>query len=196
VTLHLFGVNVQPSYEIKLHPVDLSVYGKTPAGAPIYRVVWAETRKTKLLYKGKIRIIPRYLAIDKELADIYDLAPAEKEACTRNMQAHWILERWKSSEEFVGVTREQYQAMRAQFPWAPDEGFPEDGEYDFEAWFPSEIDEALLHRAIAEREYRRNNVRLVEKQIEAVAADELKEVRQDQAFTELCEQAREESFIQ
>jgi hypothetical protein len=39
-------------------------------------------------------------------------------------------------------------------------------------------------------------VRLVEKQIEAVAADELKEVRQDQAFTELCEQAREESFIQ
>lgn len=168
---------MQPSYEITFHPVDLSQHGKTPNGLPLYRVVWADSRKTHLIYKGQRRTIPRYFP-DPEL----------------NTGAHWILERWKSAEEFVGMSREQYDAMVKQFPWAPTEEFPTDGDYDFEYGFEAEVDEALLHKAIALREFRRTRVSLEERKAEAVAAEEMKEERQDQAFTEMCEQAREESF--
>lgn len=187
---------MQPAYEIKFHPVDLSHHGKTPKGLPLYRVVWAETRKTVLVYQGKRHVIPRYLALDKELADIYDLTPEQKEACTKNMRAHWILERWKTPEEFVGMSQARYQALLDQFPWAPTEQFPSDGEYDFEAWFPFEIDETMMNKAIALTEFRRKNVPLAEKQAEAVAADESLEERQEKEFEERYEKAREESLSQ
>lgn len=170
---------MQPSYEIKFHPVDLSHHGKTPKGLPLYRVVWGDTRKTKLIYQGKTREIPRYFP-DADL----------------NTGAHWILERWKSAEEFVGMSREQYEAMTMQFPWAPTEEFPSDGEYDFEYGFPGAVDEAMLHKALAIREFRRQHVSLEERKKEAVAADEAQEKRRDEKFTELYEQAREESFKQ
>lgn len=186
---------MQPSFEIKFHPVDLSEYGKTPTGLPLYRVVWAESRKTRLLYNGKLRIIPRYLALFQELADVYpDLTPEQKTACTRNMRAHWILERWKSPEEFIGMSRERYNAMAVQFPLAPTEEFPSDGEYDFEHWFPFEVDEALLKASLHQYEERRHTVTLAEKRAEAVAADEMQEKRQEQNFLDTYEEAREESF--
>lgn len=170
---------MQPSYEIKFHPVDLSQYGSGPKGIPLYRVVWGETRKTKLIYKGVLKTIPRYFP-DAEL----------------HTGAHWILERWKSPEEFYGMSREQYAAMQSQFPFAPSEEWSSDGDYDFEYGFPAEVDEAMLHKALALREFRRNNVSLEERKAEAVAADEVQEKRQDRAFENAYEEAREESFIQ
>lgn len=166
---------MQPSYEIKLHPVDLSLHGKTPAGLLLYRVVWADTRKTKLFCKGQLRVIPRYL--DGEMTG-----------------GKWVLERLKGPEEFYGMTRERYEAMQAQFPWAPSEEWSADGDYEFEYAFPAEVDEAMLHKALAISEFRRNNVSLAEKMTEAVAADELQEKRQDEAFDNAYEVAREESF--
>jgi hypothetical protein len=174
-----FGVTLQPSYEITIHPVDLSQFGKTPKGLPLYRVVWGDTRKSKLMYKGQLKVIPRYFP-DSEL----------------NTGAHWILERWKSPEEFYGMSREQYSAMQAQFPFAPTEEWSADGDYDFEYGFEAEVDEAMLHKALAIREYRRQHVSLEERKAEAVAAEEKQEKRQEQEFTELYEEAREESFIQ
>lgn len=167
---------MQPSYEIKFHPCDLSQHGKTPKGLPLYRVVWGETRKTKLIYKGKLHSIPRYMP-DPELNT-----------------SHWILERWKSAEEFVGMSREQYEALLRQFPFAPTEEFPTDGEYDFEYGFPGEVDEIMLHKALAVREFRRTHMSNQERVAEAVAADELQEKRQDENFTNLYEEAREESL--
>lgn len=168
---------MQASYEIKFHPVDLSQFGKTPEGLSFYRVVWADTRKTKLIYKGKIKVIPRYL--DGELTG-----------------GKWVLERLKGPVEFYGMSREQYDAMVTQFPWAPTEEWSSSGDYEFEYAFPGEVDEVMLSKALAIAEFRRQHVSLAEKTAEAVAADELHEKRQEQTFTDLCEEAREESFIQ
>lgn len=166
---------MQPSYEIKFHPVDLSQHGKTPTGLPLYRVVWGDTRKTKLIYQGKIRVIPRYL--DGEMT-----------------KGKWVLERLKGPEEFYGMSREQYLAMQSNFPGAPTEEWSSDGDYEFEYAFDGEVDEMMLNKALAIAEFRRQNVSLAEKTLEAVAADEAQEKRQDEQFTELYERAREESF--
>jgi hypothetical protein len=170
-------VLLQPNYEINIHPIDLSSHGKTPAGLPMYRVVWANTRKTKLLYKGKFHIIPRYLP-DAEL----------------NTGEHWILERWKSAEEFVGMSKQRYQEMASQFPWAPSEVFPIDGEYDFEFGFEAEVDEDIIRKALMERAFRITHVSLAERIAEATALDVVEEKRKDVEFENLYEKAREESF--
>lgn len=183
---------MQPSFEIIFHPVDLSAHGKNPKGLPIYRLVWADSRKTKLLYKGKIHIIPRYPILDPELADSWPLSEDERNKCKKNMRAHWILERWMSPEEFVGMSREKYAEMVIQFPHM--EEFPSEGEYDFECWFPSEVDDVLVSRAIELRENRRKNVSSSEKRAEEAAAEELKEKQQDEIFEQKYEQAREESL--
>jgi hypothetical protein len=166
---------VQPNYEIKFHPADLSQFGKSPEGLPLYRVVWADTRKTKLIYKGQMRTIPRYL--DGEITG-----------------GKWILERLKNPKEFYGMSREQYDEMARQFPWAPSEEWSSNGEYDFEYAFDGEVDEVMLHKALAITEFRRTNLSLADKTAEAVAADELQEKRQDENFTNLYEEAREESL--
>jgi hypothetical protein len=70
---------------IKLHPLDLSEYGTNPAGKPVYRVVWADSRIEKYEYQGKIVHVPLYAG---------------------KADGKWILEKWLSAQDFYGMTQE------------------------------------------------------------------------------------------
>lgn len=72
---------------IKLHSLDLSQYGVNPAGKPIYRVVWADSRVEKFESEGKMHLIPLY---------------------SGKADGKWVMEKWLSAEDFYGgMTPEQ-----------------------------------------------------------------------------------------
>lgn len=72
---------------IMAHSLDLSQYGVNPAGKPIYRIVWADSRTEKFEYEGKIHQVPLYAG---------------------KADGKWIMEKWLSAEDFYGMTREQF----------------------------------------------------------------------------------------
>lgn len=174
---------MQPSYELTLHPIDLKRHGINPYGEPIFRVVWADTRKSKVICKGKVHILPRYQHGEEA-----------------NAKGHWVLEKWGPPEVIVAMTREKYNEFIAGFPDAAAEDYPEKGEYELSRIFNEEsgpfnksIDEIALHRQLDFHEWKAKHTTAAEREIEAVAAEDAKEVVADKQFDALFDVAREES---
>lgn len=174
---------MQPRHELTIHPIDMSRHGLNPYGDPLYRVVWADTRKTKAICRGKVHILPRYTH------------GVEAEA-----KGHWVLEKWAPPEVIVAMTREQYEAFLSQFPNAAAEEYPEKGEYELSRIFNEEsgpfcrrIDEVALHKQLEFHEWKAKHTTSADRLLEAEAAEDAKEVAQDEKFDALFDVAREES---
>jgi hypothetical protein len=97
---------MQAKSELIIHPIDLSEFGKNPAGNPIYRVVWGPSRTEKVLIKSR-----------NELAELKRYPNQE---C-------WILEKWQSALDWAGP-RDSHEERCAKSHIAMD--YPEDGEYE------------------------------------------------------------------
>jgi hypothetical protein len=80
--------------EITVHAIDLSEFGKTPAGDPLFRVVWGPSRIEKVWWR--------------ETKQIFELKTyPNKEA--------WVLEKWQSGLEWAG-TPETFANLQAKMP--------------------------------------------------------------------------------
>lgn len=130
---------MQSPLEITSHPLDMSVFGRSPGGLPLYRVVWADSRVTKLLYEGRVHEMPFY-------------GPDTVTA------GHWILERWLSPEKYIGMTREQFEqfVVSQRLPdgsLPPTEEWPSLGEYELAHVFTDHVSMEEVREAIAKTEY-------------------------------------------
>ena len=166
---------MQASYEIKHHPVNLERHGLNIYGAPLYRVVWADSRISKVICRGKRFEIPRY--------------QHEPE-----VKGHFVLEKWAPPEVIVGMTREQYEDMLATIPNAAAEEYPERGEYELSYVFRGEVDEVWLHRQLDFHEARFRNTTTAEKLEQFKAKEDKKENQEEEEFEQVYEQAREETL--
>jgi hypothetical protein len=169
---------MQSSSEITFHPIDLTRHGKNPAGQAVYRVVWADSRKSKVIAHGKVHVLPRYLHGDESSAT-----------------GKWVLEKWVSPEVLLGMTRDGWDNFVKQVPQAAMEDWPEHGDYELSYVFPAEIDEALVHRMLDAHEYRFRELTASERKVELEQAEELKEEITDAKFDALYDEAREDSLI-
>lgn len=166
----------QPLYELTLHPVDLTRHGVTPYGFSLYRVVWADTRKSKVLYHGKIHELPRYFHGDESSA-----------------AGKWVLEKWVAPEILLGMSRDAYDQFLAAMPHAAAEAWPERGDYELSYVFPANVDEVMIHKQLEMHEHRHNHMNLGDHLREAEAVEESKEKEQSAEFDILFEQAKENS---
>jgi hypothetical protein len=177
---------MQPSFEIRFHPVDLSRHGLNPYGQPIYRVIWADTRKSKVMCRGKRYILPRY-----------------RHGEEANASGHFVLERWAPPEVIVGMTREQYEAFLSGFPNAALEEYPERGDFELSRIFnetsgpfAAHIDEVALHKQLEFHEWRFKATTTQDRKLELEAAEEASEAVQDEKFDTLYEEGREQTLCQ
>ena len=141
---------MQSPLDMILHPLDLREHGTTPGGLSLYRIVWADSRTTKLSHEGKVYEFKRY------------------EEQPRAMD-HWILEKWLPAEKYIGMTREQFESMLAGMYGAPTEPYPVDGEYELVHIFEGSVDPAKVHALISHMEWRLANVSLADRKKEVVA---------------------------
>jgi hypothetical protein len=117
---------MQDHASIKIHPLDLSEYGLNPAGKPIYRVVWADSRVEKFEHEGKMHQVPLYAG---------------------KADGKWVMEKWLSSEDFYGMNREQFAEIQRQMGVGME--FAADGTYELctggGGIFPGEVTPRLAH---------------------------------------------------
>ena len=175
---------MQPSYELKLHPVDLSRHGTNPYGESLYRVVWADSRKSKVICNGKTHILGRYMHDE-------------------GAKGRWVLEKWAPAEVIVGMTRVQYEVFLSQFPNAAAEEYPERGDYELSRIFNEEsgpfaahLDEVALHRQLEFHDWRFRHTTMEDRKQSAVALEDAKEAAINQRFDALYTEAREENLCQ
>lgn len=164
----------QPTYEITFHAVNLDRHGLNPYGQPVYRVVWADSRLTKVMHRGKVVTLPRYMHGD------------ESAAC-----GHWILEKWVQGEIVLGMTREQYREFLAQFPNAAAEEFPEKGDYELSLVFPNMVDEAALHLHLDRKEHIFRSMSNADRKLNVELQEDAKEQAEADAIDALYDKARE-----
>lgn len=111
---------------IKVHSLDLSEYGKNPAGKPIYRVVWADSRVEKYEVEGKIHQVPLYAG---------------------KADGKWVMEKWLSAEDFYGMTSQQFAEAQKQMGVGME--FDTSGTYELctggGGIFPGEVTPKLAH---------------------------------------------------
>jgi hypothetical protein len=145
---------MQSPLDMILHPLELREHGTTPGGLSLYRIVWADSRISKLGYEGKLHTFPRY----------------EDQLLTHGK---WILEKWLPAEKYVGMTRDAFETFLAAQPGAPTEEYPTDGEYELVHIFAGLVDSAKVRQLIDHMEFRLRNVSLKDRKQEVVqeAAD-------------------------
>jgi len=170
---------LQPSYELTHHPVDLRSHGLNPHGQPLYRVIWADTRKSKVIHRGKVHILPRYFHGDEN-----------------NAAGHWVLEKWAPAEIIIGMTHEQYDAFLASTKDPAAEEYPSTGDYELSYVFEGNVDEVFLQKQLSMHEFRHRKMNLTDRKLEMEAAEDKKEKVADEKFDELYEVAREETLCQ
>jgi hypothetical protein len=118
---------MQSTKEIKFHPLDLGEFGKTPAGLPLYRVVWADSRTSTLIYQNQRHEMERYAEYPANAG-----MPAPS--------GHWILEKWQSAREIYKMTREEFNRfMSDQSAEGATEEWPVDGDYELAHIFAAEV---------------------------------------------------------
>jgi hypothetical protein len=137
--------------EITVHAVDLSEFGKTPAGLPLFRVVWAPTRIEKCWYRETKQIFELQMYPNRE---------------------EWVLEKWMSGLDWAG-TKEGFEQMSAKMPIGME--YPTDGEYAECMAFPNNEAVSMAKKAVELLMY--GKTRITEKErIQALRLrEELKE---------------------
>ena len=135
---------MQSPLEIRFHPADLSIFGRSPGGLPLYRVVWADSRITKLFHDSEVLELPFY----------------GPDTLT---SGQWILERWLPPERYIGMTREKFETFvesqrgeDGELP--PTEAWPSQGEYELADIFSGHVDVEEIREAIAKTEHDFNHL--------------------------------------
>ena len=141
--------------EIIVHSIDLSEYGKTPAGDPLFRIVWAPSRIEKVWWRET-----------KQIMEIKMYPNAEA----------WVLEKWQSGLEFAG-TPETFANIQTKLSVNMD--YPADGEYSECMRFPNNESVSMAKKAVEMLLY--GTTRMTEKErIQALRLrEELKEKEAD-----------------
>ncbi len=157
---------MQPQFEITINPLDLSEYGKTPKGKPVYRIVWSDTRLMKVRYMGKNYTLPMY----------------------DHLAGKWVMERHMPAERVVGMSRAAYEAL-VTAQGLPEMPYPEDGEYEFVMAFPQEVVPGAARKVIEQIEFQRNN--LSDKERKAINKENaaLEEIAKEKAQDHILEAA-------
>jgi hypothetical protein len=110
--------------EITVHATDLAEYGKTPAGNPLFRIVWAPTRIEKIWFRETRQLLD---------AQMYP-------------ECHqWILEKWVSALEYAG-TPAAFEQQQATMPLSME--YPADGEYAECMRFPDNESVSMAKKAV------------------------------------------------
>lgn len=110
--------------EITVHAVDLSEFGKTLAGFPLFRVVWAPTRIEKFWWRET-----------KQLMDVPMYPNCE----------NWVLEKWMSGMDYAG-SPEGFASQQAKAPISME--YPTDGEYAECMRFPNNESVSMAKKAV------------------------------------------------
>lgn len=115
---------MQNASEITIHAIDLSRFGKTPAGLPLFRVVLGSTRIEKCSWRETKQIF---------------------EVLTYPNCMEWVLEKWMSGLDFAG-TPSAFEELQRKSPINMD--YPADGEYVECMRFPTNEAVGLAPKAV------------------------------------------------
>lgn len=203
---------MQASTELRVHPVDLSEFGSTPHGADVYRVVWADSRKS-VAYRGDKKIV----------TDKYQHG-AESE-----LRGKWILEKWLSAEMYYGMDAGTWDSLQRTAPevqqYSPDqqreinrfldtlkgelrntveaqlatskpepivEPYSHDGDYEFAGvYFTKHVDETFLRQQIRAHIYKLTHTTDADRTLEAEAKELRQEIENDKKFDTLFDESLE-----
>ena len=166
---------MQPDFELRLFPVNLDHLGKNPYGKPVYRVVWADTRRDVVYCQGRRHVMPRYA-----------------NGAYSELKGTWIVEKWVDPKTLLGMGREQWEALVASIPNAAVEKYPEKGDYELHLALGTKVDATLVAAMIERHEHRFRTTTAEERRIDIERAEDEKQERQAAALDEAYDEAREE----
>ncbi len=205
---------MQPLSEIRVHPVKLSEFGTTPTGADVYRVVWADSRKS-VAYRGNNKLV----------TDKY------QHGAESDLRGKWVLEKWLSAAMYYGMSAEMWNALQKTAPelqqYSPDqqreinrfldtlsaemrnsvesqlaqskpdpiiEPYSHEGEYEFAGiFFKKQVDEVFLRQEIKAHIYRMTHTTDEDRKVEVEVAEEKKEEENDKKFEALFHETLDEA---
>jgi hypothetical protein len=120
--------------ELTIHAVDLSEFGKTPSGLPLFRVVLGKSRIEKCWYRET-----------KQLFDLQMYPDCEG----------WILEKWMSGLDYAGTPDAFARQMKAS---TISMEYPTDGEYAECMRFPNNESVSMARQAVEMLVYGKTNI--------------------------------------
>lgn len=142
--------------EITVHAVDLSEFGKTPAGLPLFRVVWGKSRIEKFWYRET-----------KQLFDVPMYPDCEA----------WVLEKWQSALDYAGTPDAFARQLKNSTITME---YPADGEYSECMRFPSNESVSMAPKAVEMLLYGKTNITEAERIQALKMREEMKEKDLDQ----------------
>jgi hypothetical protein len=151
--------------EITVHEIDLSRFGKTPSGAPLFRVVWGPSRVEKLWYRETQQLIE---------AKMY---PQSEE---------WVLEKWMSGLDWAG-TPENFATQQSKMTINME--YPADGEYGECMRFPNNDAVSMAPMCVEMLLYGTTNVTEAERIAAIKLREEMKEKDADERASAMIRDA-------
>jgi hypothetical protein len=151
--------------EITVHAVDLSEFGKNPAGLPVFRVVWAPTRLEKIWFRET-----------KQVQDLLRYPNCEE----------WVLEKWMSGLDYAG-TPAAWAEVQKKSPINLE--YPTDGEYAECMRFPNNESVSMAKKAVELLVYGKTNITETERRLALQLREELKEKDLDTKTSDMIKDA-------
>jgi hypothetical protein len=156
---------MQNLLEITIHAVDLSEFGKNPAGLSIFRVVWGPSRLEKIWFRET-----------KQVQDLLRYPNCEE----------WVLEKWMSGLDYAG-TPTAWAELQRKSPINLE--YPTDGEYAECMRFPNNESVSMAKKAVELLVYGKTNITEAERRIALKLREELKEKDLDQKTSDMIKDA-------
>lgn len=156
---------MQNKSELTIHSIDLSSFGKTPSGAPLFRVVWAPNRVEKLHYR-----------VTKQMFEVKMYPDCE----------NWVLEKWMSALDYAGPKDSfEQQQMKSEINME----YPADGEYAECMRFPTNESVSMAPHAVEFLLYGKTNITEKERIQALKLREELKEKDSDERTSAMIRDA-------
>jgi hypothetical protein len=156
---------MQNASEITIHAIDLSRFGKTPSGLPLFRVVWGKSRVEKLWYRET-----------RQLLDLPMYQDCEE----------WVLEKWLSAMDYAG-TPDAFARQQERSPINME--YPPDGEYVECMRFPTNESVNMAPHAVELLMYGKTNITEAERIQALKLREEIKEKDIDQKTSDMIRDA-------
>jgi hypothetical protein len=151
--------------EITVHAVDLSEFGKTPAGLSLFRVVWGPSRIEKFWYRETKQLFDAPMYPDCEA---------------------WVLEKWQSALDFAGTPDAFARQLKDSTITME---YPIDGEYSECMRFPSNESVSMAKKAVEMLVYGKTNITEAERIQALRLREEMKEKDIDQKTSDMIRDA-------
>src|SRR5258708_2847964 len=156
---------MQKASEITSHAVDLSEFGKTASGLPLFRVIWGPSRIEKIWFRET-----------KQVQDLLRYPNCEE----------WVLEKWMSGLDYAG-TPTAWAEVQGKFPINLE--YPTDGEYAECMRFPNNESVSMAKKAVELLIYGKTNITEAERILALKLREELKEKDLDQKTSDMIRDA-------